>query len=112
MKLKNFALLLIAGFTMQGNGKISQSAPNELWYRQPASQWTAALPIGNGRIGAMIFGNPAQEHLQFNEETLWDSYPREYQREGAYKFLPEIRKLLSDGKQAEAERNCHQSAKE
>lgn len=42
-----------------------------LWYRQPASEWTDALPVGNGRLGAMVFGAVATEHIQLNEETIW-----------------------------------------
>lgn len=76
----------------------------ELWYNKPASTWEEALPIGNGRLGAMIYGNPAIEHLQFNEETLWDGAPREYQRENAFKSLGKIRELLFEGKQDEAEK--------
>jgi len=75
----------------------------ELWYNKPATTWEEALPIGNGRLGAMIYGNPAVEHLQFNEETLWDGAPREYQRKDAYKNLAKIRELLFKGKQDEAE---------
>jgi alpha-L-fucosidase 2 len=75
----------------------------KLWYAQPASKWVEALPIGNGRLGAMIFGGTADEHLQFNEETVWTGSPHEYQHEGAVKYLPQIRQLLSEGKQAEAE---------
>jgi alpha-L-fucosidase 2 len=74
-----------------------------LWYRQPAAKWTEALPIGNGRLGAMIFGGVEQDRIQFNEETLWTGEPREYNREGAAQYLPQIRKLLSEGKQKEAE---------
>ncbi|MBN1925729.1 MAG: glycoside hydrolase family 95 protein [Prolixibacteraceae bacterium] len=75
-----------------------------LWYAQPATVWEEALPIGNGRLGAMVFGNPANEHLQFNEETLWDCGPREYQRPGASAYLDEIRQLIADNKQDEAEK--------
>ncbi|MGQ1948459.1 glycosyl hydrolase family 95 catalytic domain-containing protein [Geofilum sp. OHC36d9] len=75
----------------------------ELWYNHPASVWEEALPIGNGRLGAMVFGEPGCEHLQFNEETLWDSGPRDYNRNKAYLHLNEIRSLLFKGKQKEAE---------
>jgi alpha-L-fucosidase 2 len=75
----------------------------KLWYAQPASKWVEALPIGNGRLGAMVFGGMADEHLQFNEETVWTGAPHEYQHEGAVKYLPKIRQLLFDGKQKEAE---------
>ena len=74
-----------------------------LWYQQPASEWTEALAIGNGRLGAMVFGGVSEEHLQFNEDTIWNGEPHEYQHEGAVKYLPEIRQLLADGKQDEAE---------
>lgn len=74
-----------------------------LWYEQPAQKWTEALPLGNGRIGAMVFGGTARERLQFNEETLWTGEPREYHREGASAYLPEIRQLLFEGKQDQAE---------
>src|SRR5712672_1590533 len=75
----------------------------ELWYAQPASKWVEALPIGNGRLGAMVFGGTADEHLQFNEDTVWTGAPHEYQHEGAVKYLPQIRQLLAEGKQKEAE---------
>jgi alpha-L-fucosidase 2 len=75
----------------------------KLWYKQPAVKWTDALPIGNGRLGGMIFGGVQEDRIQFNENTLWTGGPREYQRNGAYKYLPKIRQLLADGKQKEAE---------
>jgi alpha-L-fucosidase 2 len=74
-----------------------------LWYEQPASHWNEALPIGNGRLGAMVFGGLTEERLQLNEDTLWSGKPHQYQNEGAAKFLPEIRALLAAGKQKEAE---------
>ncbi len=46
-----------------------------LWYTRPAKNWVEALPLGNGRLGAMIFGDPAAEHVQFNEESLWSGFP-------------------------------------
>src|SRR5215217_760375 len=84
----------------------AQAAPNAdltLWYDKPAARWIEALPVGNGRLAAMVFGGAAEERLQFNEETVWTGEPREYQHEGAAKYLPQIRQLLTDGKQAEAE---------
>jgi len=74
----------------------------KLWYNKPATKWVEALPIGNGRIGAMVFGGIEQDHIQFNEETLWTGEPRSYSRPGAYKYLGKIRQLLFDGKQEEA----------
>jgi alpha-L-fucosidase 2 len=75
----------------------------KLWYNKPAVKWTEALPIGNGRLGAMVFGGVEQDRIQFNEETLWTGEPREYNRKGAYKYLDTIRQLLFAGKQKEAE---------
>ncbi|OON69915.1 glycosyl hydrolase family 95 catalytic domain-containing protein [Hymenobacter sp. CRA2] len=77
--------------------------PLTLWYTKPAEKWTDALPLGNGRLGAMVFGGVGQERLQFNETTLWTGRPRAYARPGAAQYLPQIRALLTQGKQAEAE---------
>jgi alpha-L-fucosidase 2 len=82
---------------------LAADAPLPLWYRQPARLWTEALPIGNGRLGAMVFGGTAEERLQLNEDTVWTGAPHEYQHEGAVKALPELRRLLSEGRQKEAE---------
>src|SRR3984957_14470290 len=75
-----------------------------LWYQQPAQKWTEALPIGNGRMGAMVFGGVPDERIQFNEDTLWTGHPHDYVRSGAKASLPEIRNLLFEGKTAEAEK--------
>ena len=75
-----------------------------LWYKQPAKEWIEALPVGNGRLGAMVFGGIAKEQIQLNEDTIWSggrAYPAPA---GAGKALPEIRQLLFDGKYAEADR--------
>src|ERR1700743_1175745 len=74
-----------------------------LWYRQPAQIWTEALPIGNGDLGAMIFGGVEEDHLQLNVSTFWTGQPRSYQRADAGQYLDTIRKLLFAGRQAEAE---------
>ncbi len=79
-------------------------APSTLWYNEPAEKWTEALPVGNGRLGAMIFGKTDIERLQFNEDTLWTGGPHDYAHEGAKDHLPEIRRLLFEGKQREAEK--------
>lgn len=70
-----------------------------LWYRQPANPqvWEEALPIGSGRLGAMVFGGTASERIQFNEDTLWTGRPRDYVRAGAGAHLAEIRRLIFDG---------------
>ena len=68
-----------------------------LWYRQPAESWNQALPVGNGRLGAMVFGRTADETIQLNEETLWSGGPYDPVVTGAYRALPEIRRLLFAG---------------
>jgi alpha-L-fucosidase 2 len=81
----------------------AQQDDNQLWYNKPAKKWTEALPLGNGRIGAMIYGGVTDDHIQFNEETLWTGKPRDYNRKGAFQYLAQIRQLLFEGKQKEAE---------
>jgi len=74
-----------------------------LWYSRAAKEWVEALPVGNGRLGCMVFGGVAKEQIQLNEDTIWSggrAYPAPA---GAYKSFPEIRKLLFDGKYAEAD---------
>jgi len=86
-------------------GAVAAPAPDflGLWYRKPAAAWAEALPVGNGRLGAMIFGGAATERLQLNEDSLWTGKPHEYQNEGAAKHFPVLRQLLAEGKQKEAE---------
>ena len=74
-----------------------------LWYDQPASEWTDALPVGNGSMGAMVFGGIERERIQFNHDTLWAGQPRSYSVKGAVKYLNEIRELLFAGNKKEAE---------
>ena len=74
-----------------------------LWYRQPASQWTEALPVGNGRLGAMVFGGVGRERIQLNEDTLWAGHPVERDRKGAWKAIAKARALIFDGQYAEGQ---------
>ena len=76
----------------------------QLWYNQPARKWTEALPVGNGRLGAMVFGGTAQERIQLNEDTIWAGPPVPEDRVGAYEHIAEARKLIFEGKYAEAQR--------
>ncbi len=73
-----------------------------LWYNQPARQWVEALPVGNGRIGAMVFGGVAEERLQLNEDTLWAGGPYDPNSAEALEALPEVRRLIFAGKYADA----------
>jgi len=78
--------------------------PLSLWYRQPATKWTEALPLGNGRIGAMVFGGVNRERLQLNEDTLWAGGPYDPVNPQARAALPEARQLVFEGKYREASR--------
>ena len=73
-----------------------------LWYQKPAEAWTDALPIGNGRLGAMVFGGVERERIQLNEETLWDGGPRDTNNPKALEALPKVQQLLFDDKNEEA----------
>ncbi|WP_229214978.1 glycoside hydrolase family 95 protein [Dyadobacter bucti] len=69
----------------------------KLWYKQPARNWSEALPVGNGRIGAMVFGGVNEELIQLNEETLWSGGPaNKNPNPDAYKYLPQVRKALEN----------------
>ena len=68
-----------------------------IWHREPAEQWEDALPVGNGRLGAMVYGGVEEERIQLNEDTYWSGGPYNSVVEGGYKYLPEIQKLLFDG---------------
>ena len=106
------ALCLSAGGCAVGRAGKAGNSPADagvwndlkLWYRQPAEKWTEALPLGNGRLGAMVFGGTLNERVQFNEDTLWTGGPHEYHHEGAAEHLAAVRKLLFEGKQREAEK--------
>ncbi len=100
------SIIVIVGIALFCTGCNKKEHPPSrllLWYTRPAVEWTDALPIGNGRLGAMIFGGVKQDHIQINEETFWTAGPRDYNRENAFQYLPRIRKLLFEGRQDEAE---------
>ena len=83
--------------------QVPDAAQNVLWYRAPAANWNEALPIGNGRLGAMLFGGIVDERLQLNEETVWAGQKLDRVNPKAADSLPEIRRLLFAGKPGEAE---------
>ena len=85
------------------NPHVSPEGKLSLWYRQPAKVWTEALPIGNGRLGAMIFGGIEGERIQLNGDTLWGGSPYNPNNPEALAALPEVQKLVFAGKYKEAE---------
>ncbi len=74
----------------------------KLWYQQPASRWVEALPIGNGRLGAMVYGASPIEYIQLNEDSLWTGRPYNPVNPKAKEAYPRVRQLLADGKYTEA----------
>lgn len=92
-------LLILVSGCKTGN---RSSHDYRLWYDSPAAEWTEALPIGNGRLGGMLYGDPTVERLQVNEESLWGGVNVPNNNPGALANLPEIRKMILDGKIPEA----------
>ncbi|GAB2808200.1 glycoside hydrolase family 95 protein [Ferruginibacter profundus] len=105
MKLKiNCSVLVLLTTALLNVACAQNSAALKLWYNQPSGKiWENALPIGNGRSGAMIYGNVDTETIQLNEHTLWSGGPNRNDNPLALDSLSEIRKLILDGKQKQAE---------
>lgn len=83
--------------------------PLKLWYNTPSgATWENALPVGNGRLGGMVYGNVSDETIQLNESTLWSGGPNRNDNPAALAALPQIRKLIFEGKQKEAEKLANQ----
>ena len=94
-------LIILLNAPSQGQG----TKPDmKIWFNKPAATWNEALPVGNGSLGAMIFGGPSTERLQLNEESVWTGSPRWDANPDALKNLPRVRRLLFEGKYAEAEK--------
>ena len=82
---------------------------NKLWYRKPAQYWEEALPVGNGHIGAMVFGGVERERIALNEDTLWSGYPKDKNNPEARLYAREVQRCLKEGRLAEAHQlaNAH-----
>lgn len=107
----NFRLVPIVALTLSLalpgiETSIAQTKPSgyKIWFTRPAANWNEALPIGNGKLGAMVFGDPVNERLQLNEESVWTGQPRWDANPDALKNLPKVRQLLFEGKYKEAEK--------
>ncbi|MBO6078817.1 MAG: glycoside hydrolase family 95 protein, partial [Bacteroidaceae bacterium] len=98
--------LLIAFVTLMSLSCSSQNDDLKLWYDAPARQWTDALPLGNGRLGAMVFGTPSQERIQINEETIWGGGPHNNVNYAAKDGLEQIRTALWEGRRSDAQALC------
>ena len=98
MKPKLIATILFFCLTV-----INSSAQNHrLWYARPASHWLEALPIGNSHMGAMVYGGTDVEEIQLNEETFWSGSPYDNDSRESLQYLPEVRRLIFAGREAEA----------
>jgi alpha-L-fucosidase 2 len=104
-KLWVVRIVVLAAFgTIAGAAQdSSDGAGLKLWYRQPAREWTEALPVGNGRLGAMVFGGVNKERLQLNEVSLWSGGPQDADNPEALAALYEVRQLIFEGKYNEAD---------
>jgi alpha-L-fucosidase 2 len=105
--MRSSALLLAACLAVAGPlawaGSVDDSIGPVLFYRQPAKEWTEALPIGNGRLGGMVFGAVAEERVQLNEDTFWSGGPYDPIHSEALEFLPKVRQLIREGRYKEAQ---------
>jgi alpha-L-fucosidase 2 len=84
-----------------GHKPDKNSNPMKLWYNQPAEMWVQALPVGNGRLGAMIFGGVYHEVIQLNDDTVWSGEPGNNVVDDIKEYFPLIRQLIIDGKHTE-----------
>ncbi|MBO9669883.1 MAG: glycoside hydrolase family 95 protein [Sphingobium sp.] len=102
---------VVAGFALpqRAAGQGAAASPERLWYRQPAAQWVEALPIGNGRLGAMVFGGAAHECLQLNEDTLWAGGPYDPVNPAAKGAIGEVRRLIFSGRYVEAQKLANEA---
>jgi len=94
----------LAGSFQSGSAVEPPAEPLSLWYRRPATDWLESLPLGNGRLGASVFGGVDEERLVLNEGTLWSGSREDADRPDAARYLPEIRRLLLAGRNVEAEK--------
>lgn len=97
-----FLVLISFSSRAQQTEAPSLNSTTVLWYSKPAQKWEEALPIGNGNLGAMVFGNYKEERIQFNEDTYWSGGPYSTVVKGGYKVLPDIQKMVFDGKYLDA----------
>ncbi|MEC3907878.1 glycoside hydrolase family 95 protein [Tamlana sp. 2201CG12-4] len=93
-------IILGIGFLMVAscsNNKTHSSIPLKIWFDTPTTEWNEGLPLGNGRIGAMVLGHPNKERIALNEETLWSGFPKDGNNPKAKDLIPEIREALAKG---------------
>jgi alpha-L-fucosidase 2 len=96
-------LIWLLFIILSGCSKINTCRTPELWYKHPAANWDEALPVGNGRLGAMVFGDPVNECIQLNEESIWAGSKISNNNPEALIHLPDLRKAIFNGEYKKAE---------
>ena len=99
-------LMITCFIVLTANNIQAQDKHLKLWYDRPATQWVEALPLGNGRIGAMVYGDVLHEEFQLNEESIWGGSPYNNVNPKAKEALPRIRQLIFEGRNKEAQEMC------
>src|SRR5882672_5022806 len=111
--LKHLSFLCVSLFLAQPTALPAADKTNDtasagrdmvLWYRQPAEKWLEAMPVGDGYMGAMVFGGVQQERIALNESSFWSGRPHDYNDTNGINYFPQIRDLIFDGKFQEAEK--------
>ena len=95
--MRHRILILIFFLSPMATARSGQDPDNKIWYDQPATAWEEALPLGNGKTGAMVFGGVEHEKLLLNDNTLWSGYPQPGNNPDAVKYLPLVRKAVENG---------------
>ena len=104
--MKKLLLALFAVFGLAScveSVKEAKDNNQRLWYDRPAEHWLEALPLGNSRMGAMVYGGILEEEIQLNEETFWSGGPHDNNSKTSLQYLPKVRQLIFDGKEKDAE---------
>ena len=106
-----FTIILMDLFTIEilskpeeQNSLVKSQRDMVLWYKQPGEKWLEGMPIGNGYMGAMVFGKVQNERIALNESTFWSGRPHDYTNPDGYKYYPQMRDLVFAGKYKEAEK--------
>jgi alpha-L-fucosidase 2 len=102
--MRSFSFLIMACMALSAQLTMAQQSEKlVLWYDKPAEKWVEALPVGNGRLGAMVYGDPLNEIIQLNENTVWAGSPNRNDNPDAKEALPKVRQLIFEGKYKEAQ---------
>ena len=108
-RLRHFPLIAFAALAVPAlstTPALADTDATTLRYDRPAEKWTEALPVGNGRLGAMVFGGVSKELLQLNESTLWSGAPRDWNNPDGPAVLAEVRKAIFAGDYTKADELC------